>query len=107
MSAHAPFRVALTADFQYADGQPKYRDIGLSLFGGAPQFVVDSFAEHHAEIQPQQLRGVNGVIVLTPKVTANSLSAATELLAIGRFGVGYDTVDVAACTEADVALFIT
>jgi phosphoglycerate dehydrogenase-like enzyme len=28
-------------------------------------------------------------------------------MAVLRFGVGYDTVDVAACTEAGVALFIT
>src|SRR5205814_199569 len=50
---------------------------------------------------------VNGVIVLTPRVTARSLSGAADLLAIGRFGVGYDSVDVAACTAADVALFIS
>jgi phosphoglycerate dehydrogenase-like enzyme len=29
------------------------------------------------------------------------------LLAVGRFGVGYDSVDVPACTAADVAVFIT
>ncbi len=107
MSSHAPFRVALTADFHDANGQPKYRDIGLSLFDGAPQIEVGPFERHHAEIQPQQLRGINGVIVLTPRVTANSLSSATDLLAVGRFGVGYDSVDVAACTAADVVLFIT
>jgi phosphoglycerate dehydrogenase-like enzyme len=28
-------------------------------------------------------------------------------LAVGRFGVGYDAVDVAACTAADVLVFIT
>ena len=50
---------------------------------------------------------VNGVIVLTPRVTAQSLSAAQDLLAVGRFGVGYDSVDVSACTLADVLLFIT
>ncbi|MDB5391894.1 MAG: Hydroxypyruvate reductase, partial [Planctomycetaceae bacterium] len=38
---------------------------------------------------------------------AQSLSASQDLLALGRFGVGFDTVDVAACTAADVALFIT
>ncbi|MDQ3440574.1 MAG: dehydrogenase, partial [Planctomycetota bacterium] len=32
---------------------------------------------------------------------------AGKLLAIGRFGVGYDAVDVAACTDADVVAFIT
>src|SRR5262249_50194166 len=31
---------------------------------------------------------------------------AADLLAIGRFGVGYDSVDVAACTAADVVLLI-
>jgi phosphoglycerate dehydrogenase-like enzyme len=47
------------------------------------------------------------VIVLTPSVTAKSLSESGDLLAIGRFGVGYDAVDVKACTEADVVAFIT
>lgn len=107
MSLPAPFRVALTADFQDADGRPKYRDIGLSVLENVSQIAVGTFPEHHTEIQPQQLADVNGVIVLTPRVTAHSLSAAKDLLAIGRFGVGYDSVDVAACTAADVLLFIT
>ncbi len=107
MNSPAPFNVALTADFNDSHGRPKYRDIGLGLFDNTPQIAVAPFGEHHAEIQPEQLAGVNGVIVLTPRVTAHSLSAAADLLAIGRFGVGYDSVDVAACTAADVALFIT
>lgn len=107
MTSQVPFRVALTADFHDATGQPKYRDIGLSLLDQAPRISVSPFEQHHPEIQPQQLAGINGVIVLTPRVTAHSLSAANDLLAIGRFGVGFDTVDVAACTAADVALFIT
>jgi phosphoglycerate dehydrogenase-like enzyme len=32
--------------------------------------------------------------------------ACNELLAISRFGVGFDSVDIAACTENDVAVFI-
>jgi phosphoglycerate dehydrogenase-like enzyme len=39
-------------------------------------------------------------------VTKASVSRSDDLLAIGRFGVGYDSVDVDACTEADVAVFI-
>ena len=53
------------------------------------------------------MTGANGVIVLTPAVTRETVAAADDLLAVGRFGVGYDAVDVAACTEADVLLFIT
>ena len=102
-----PFRVTLTADFYDAEGRLKYRDIGLDLLESAPQIEVSRFAEHRAEIEPQQLTGANGVIVLSSRVTAQSLSASADLLAIGRFGVGYDSVDVAACTAADVVLFIT
>jgi phosphoglycerate dehydrogenase-like enzyme len=104
--AHA-FRIALTADFYEATGALRYRDIGLDRLTGRPEIEVGRFAEHRAEIDPEQLAGLNGVIVLTPRVTARSLTAADDLLAVGRFGVGYDSVDVGACTQADVVLFIT
>ncbi|MCE9567702.1 MAG: hypothetical protein K8U57_37350 [Planctomycetes bacterium] len=100
-----PFRVALTGDFTDANGQPKYRDIGLDTFEGSG-VAVHAFAEHRGEIGADQLANANGVIVLTPRVTAASLAGNPDLLAVGRFGVGYDTVDVAACTAADVLLFI-
>ncbi len=102
-----PFRIALTADFHDQDGQPRFRDIGLSMLADVKHIRVERFAEHRAEIGADQLADCNGVIVLTPRVTAQSLSASDDLLAVGRFGVGFDSVDVAACTAADVLLFIT
>lgn len=101
------FNVKLTADFYDASGAPKYKDLGLNVFDDQPQITLANFAEHRKAISPDQLAGANGVIVLTPAVTKDSVSGAKDLLAVGRFGVGYDAVDVAACTEADVALFIT
>lgn len=65
------------------------------------------FADHRPSIGPDQIGEANGIIVLTPKVTAESVSRTENLVAIGRFGVGYDAVDVAACTAADVLVFIT
>lgn len=106
MRTARPFRVSLTADFQ-ENGQPRYRDIGLRLFESAPRIEVRSLAVHEPELSPEHLADTDGVIVLTPRVTARSLSQASRLLAIGRFGVGYDSVDVAACTAADVLLYIT
>ena len=107
MSTPAPFRVALTADFYNADGSTRYADLGLSTFDGQPHIAVAPFADHRKQIGADQLTGANGVIVLTPAVTAESVSRADDLLAVGRFGVGYDSVDVKACTAADVVLFIT
>jgi phosphoglycerate dehydrogenase-like enzyme len=101
------FQVMLTGDFYDASGKPKYDDLGLAVFDRHPNIKVKSFAEHRKQIGPDQLAGANGVIVLTPAVTRETVSAANDLLAIGRFGVGYDAVDVRACTEADVVAFIT
>ncbi len=102
-----PFRIVQTADFYDDDGEPKFADLGLGLFDDHYNIEVSKFAEHRSEIAPDQLTNSNGVIVLTPNVTANSLAGCADLLAIGRFGVGYDSVDVDACTDNNVLAMIT
>ena len=102
----APFRIALSGDLSDSEGKPRYRDIGLSVFDDTPNISVAPLAEHRADVWPEQLAGFNAAIVLTPRVTAKSLASSTDLLAIARFGVGYDSVDVPACTAADVLLLI-
>ena len=101
------FRVAWTGDFYGADGAPRYRDLGFSAFEGHDHIECRSFADHRPDVEPDQVGDAQGVVVLTPRVTAESVARSDELLAIGRFGVGYDGVDVAACTAADVVVFIT
>ena len=105
---HRPrFRVTLTADFYDQAGTPKFADLGLGVFADQPHIESAKFAEHRPEIAPDQLVGCHGVIVLTPRVTRQSLADCGDLLAIGRFGVGYDTLDVPACTGNDVLAMIT
>jgi phosphoglycerate dehydrogenase-like enzyme len=101
------FIVAWTADFNDDSGAPKYRDIGLSVLAGHPQIERRVFTEHRNPIAAEQIGGAQGVIVLTPAVTAQSVSRSESLLVMARFGVGYDTVDVAACTAANVLVTIT
>ena len=100
------FHVALTADFFDADGKPKYRDLGLDVLNTAANVSYAPLGEQQAELQATSLRGANGVLILAPRVTEASLAAADDLLALARFGVGYDSVDVAACTRHDVVLTI-
>jgi phosphoglycerate dehydrogenase-like enzyme len=100
------FRVALTNDFISPDGSTKYPDIGLSVFEGHGHVEWVKFREHKSPIGADQVAGVQGVIVLTPSVTAETVFQNHDLLAVGRFGVGYDAVDVEACTLADVVIFI-
>ena len=97
----------MTADFYDGNGTPKFRDLGLSVLDGHGHIKHRVFDEHRPRIGPDQIGDAQGAIVLTPAVTADSVSQSENLLAVGRFGVGYDAVDVAACTEADVVVFIT
>jgi phosphoglycerate dehydrogenase-like enzyme len=101
------FQVALTADFYDETGALKFTDIGLSAFEGHSSIQVRRFAERRSQVGADQLAGANGVIVLTPSITRASLADAGELLAVGRFGVGYDSVAVQACSDADVLVCIT
>lgn len=101
------FIVALTADLQDSNGALKYRDIGLSVLAGQPHVEHRVFKEHRKQIGADQVDGAQGVLVLTPLVTAESVSKADDLLVMARFGVGYDSVDVKACTAADVLVTIT
>ncbi len=101
------FRIALTADFFGPDGATRYDDIGLSVLEGSDHVAAFPLAVHRPTLGADQLEGAHGVVVLTPAVTEETVTGNVDLLAIGRFGVGYDAVDVAACTRADVAVFIT
>jgi phosphoglycerate dehydrogenase-like enzyme len=101
------FAVVLTADFYDNAGVSRYRDIGLSVLGKHTHIEHRVFKEHRKEIGPDQIGDAQGVIVLTPSVVPQSVSQARDLLAVARFGVGYDAVDVKACTAADVLVTIT
>jgi phosphoglycerate dehydrogenase-like enzyme len=101
------FRIAITADFFDEAGRARYRDLGLSVLDEAAAVAHAPLTEYHAELQAAQIAGgVNAVLVLAPRVTRDSLAESEDLLAVARFGVGYDSVDVAACTEHDVVLTI-
>lgn len=101
------FRVALTGDFYNQAGEMPFKDMGLSIFASDAQIEVRPFQEHRPLIGADQIGDANAVVVLAPAVTKETLARAENLLAIGRFGVGYEKVDVVACTEADVLAFIT
>lgn len=101
------FHVGFSADFCDQQGQPAFPDIGLSLLEGIPRISHEFVAEYRDEYSPHQLADYDVLISLKPKVTAQSLLGVSRLCAIGRCGVGYDNVDLEACTEQGIAVFIT
>ena len=107
MEVNGEFRVTFTADFLTDIGRPRFREYGFEELDRFPGIHASHFPKHEAEIAPEQIAGSQGVIVLTPRVTAATLEDSSALLSISRFGVGYDSVDVDACTKADVLVTIT
>ncbi len=100
-----PFRVAVSADFY--EGNSNFRDAALATFREFARIELFPLSEDRSPITPDQILQANGVIVHAQVVSGETVSKAENLLAIGRFGVGYDAVDVQACTSADVVAFIT
>ena len=102
----SPFRVALSADFRKPDGSPSFPEFDLSPL--EERSDLDYFyLEPETEISAAQLAGVDALILLAPRVGAGSLTPNGRLAVVARFGVGYDNVDLAACSANDVAVVIT
>lgn len=100
------FRVALSGDFRQPDGSPTYPDFDLAPLLTAPG-VEAAYLEPKNPIRADQLAGFDALILLAHRFTAESIPAEGRLAVVARFGVGYDTVDVEACTRAGIALVIT
>src|ERR1700689_202484 len=96
------FKVALSADFLDENRKPIFPDIGLSTLDAEPVIDHKFVADYQPDYVPSQLTGVDVLIPLKPRVTAASLQGLDRLTAVGRCGVGYDNVDLVACTEHDV-----
>ncbi len=102
----ANFRVALSGDFFDDKGEPVFPEFDLAPLRERDdvELVV---LETRDEIGADQIVDVDALILLMPRVSAETLAGNARLAMVARFGVGYDNVDVAACTERDVALVIT
>jgi phosphoglycerate dehydrogenase-like enzyme len=102
----APFRVALSGDFRKPDGSPVYPDFDLEPLRRAPNVEL-AFLEPRNPLEADQIADFDALILLGHRFTKESIHPNRRLAVVARFGVGYDTVDVEACTSAGIALVIT
>ncbi len=104
--------MGLTRDFLKPDGTLGFGDVGLSLLDAQPGVRWEFLGEQAPELRPDQLRDYDALLLLGSRVTEatlepEGLEEAGRLAVVSRFGVGYDNVDVDACTRAGVLLTIT
>ena len=114
------FKVLYTGDYLDQNGDVVRKGIGLDLLANVPYiqtgFLTDQQPQpndptywdrlYHLEITPQHVADANGLVVCRPWVKASAFSrGASNLVAIGRAGAGYDKIDLEACTANDVVVF--
>lgn len=100
------FRVAISGDFLTPDGQPSIPDFDFSKLHSTPN-VETVFVGRGPDLTAEELEDFDALILMMPRFGAASVPKSKRLSVIARGGVGYDTVDVSACTENDIALVIT
>ena len=106
-SPNPPFHVGLTRDFLDDDGRLVFKDIALDLLDAEPGVTYAFFDEHREVVTPDQIADFDAVISYLPQWTQASFEGADRLTLLARFGVGYDMVDITACTESGIIVAIT
>lgn len=101
------FRVGITRDFLKPDGSLGFGDIGLGLLDENKELTREFLPEASGELSRRVADEYDALLVLSPRVTANMVDGCQRLALVARFGVGYDNVDVDACTRNGVMLTIT
>ena len=107
MAGRSPFRIGLTRDFLNPQGKIGFGDIGLELLDQAEGVEWEFLSENTSVLKAEQISGYDGLLVLAPQVSAATIEGAERLCIVARFGVGYDNVDVPACTANGIMLTIT
>jgi len=100
----SPFRVALSSDFRKSDGSPAFPTFDLTPFDGNPEIEYSYVTAIDGRIPGPALTGFDALILLAPRFDAGSIPADNRLALVARFGVGYDSVDVAACTAKGITV---
>lgn len=113
------FTLQFTGDLCKADGTP-VADLALDLLEAAPfirhGFFLDqkprpddpSYQDnvYSMQLTPEHVAAANAIVVSRPWVKpAAFANGAGNLVAIARAGIGYDKIDLPACTANDVVVF--
>ena len=100
------FHVGITPDFD-RNAKGLIDPVLAEQFDGKPGLAYARLADVGPVATPAQLRDVDAVINLALRFGPESFTGQDRLAVIARWGVGYEMIDVDACTANDVALCIT
>jgi len=98
------FRIGLAPELLDASGKPTFGDEPLAILDGAPEIERAWLPERYTEIPAALALEYDAIYLTQQRVTRASVARAADgrLRVVARHGVGYDSVDVPAMTEAGV-----
>jgi phosphoglycerate dehydrogenase-like enzyme len=101
------FCTGLTPDF-YTDAKGYFEGPVEEVFGDVPWLEFGPMPPQPGNTaNPEALNQFDAILNLALRMPAESLRGVERLAIVARCGVGYDRIDVAALTAADVLLSIT
>jgi phosphoglycerate dehydrogenase-like enzyme len=101
------FRVGLSPDFKTYNAA-HIVDAGLKeILGPLPFIQYEFFEQEDKVVAPSEIKDYDALIILTSRFTPDSFKGVERVVVLARWGVGYDNIDVNACTDANVLLAIT
>ena len=89
------------------DGIKMAASMGIESLDKVEGVNWEYLAESNMELKPDQIDQYDALILFGARITRDTLKGVSRLAVIARLGVGYDTVDVDACTDNGVILTIT
>jgi phosphoglycerate dehydrogenase-like enzyme len=99
------FRVGSTRDLLTAGGEPAFNAAAFDELARNPDIEWEWIPEDLTEITPDIAARYDGLHVNLPRVTAASVGRDDcRVKIIARNGVGFDSVDVAACTAKGITV---
>jgi D-3-phosphoglycerate dehydrogenase len=99
------FRVGITRDLMTASGEPAFNPAAFKELNTNPEIEWEWIAEDAPEISPDVAARFDAIHVNLPRVTAASVAREDcRVKLFARNGVGYDTVDVAACAQRGILI---
>jgi D-3-phosphoglycerate dehydrogenase len=100
----ARFRVGLAPELLDAAGKPTFGEAPFAILDGTPEIERVWLPERYVEIPAALALEYDAIYLTQQRVTRASVARAAEgrLKVVARHGVGYDSVDVPAMTEAGV-----
>ena len=100
------FRVGITSDFK-TNAKGLLEPALTAVLDPVPGIQYELMSDTSGVGAPEVLDRYDAVIALDYRFPAESFVGLQRLAVIARWGVGYDKIDVHACTEAGVLLAIT